>query len=44
MMPAAEWGGELIADLAAERARLSKSEAVGSEGLRPHTRHACWVT
>ena len=33
MMPAAEWDRELIADLAAERARLSKSEVVGVRGL-----------
>src|SRR5438128_5430109 len=32
-MPAAEWDRELIADLAAERARLSKSEVVGVRGL-----------
>src|SRR6266545_5386404 len=33
MMPAAEWDRELIADLAAERARLGKSEVVGVRGL-----------
>ena len=33
MMPATEWDRELIADLAAERARLSKSEVVGVRGL-----------
>src|SRR6516165_2071193 len=33
MMPAAEWDRELIADLTAERARLSKSEVVGVRGL-----------
>jgi hypothetical protein len=29
MMPAAEWDRELIADLAAERAGLRKSEVMG---------------
>src|SRR6516165_4417605 len=33
MMPAAEWDRELVADLAAERARLGKSEVVGVRGL-----------
>src|SRR6266511_2861007 len=33
MMPAAEWDRELIADLAAERAGLGKSEVVGVRGL-----------
>src|SRR5262245_29654280 len=33
MMPAAEWDRELIADLAAERTGLSKSEVVGVRGL-----------
>src|SRR6516164_2425777 len=33
MMPAAEWDRELIADLAPQRARLSKSEVVGVRGL-----------
>src|SRR5262249_34060545 len=33
MMPATEWDRELIADLAAERARLGKSEVVGVRGL-----------
>jgi len=29
MMPATEWDRELIADLAAERTRLGKSEVMG---------------
>jgi hypothetical protein len=33
MMPAAEWDRELIADLAAERAGLGKSEVVGVRWL-----------
>src|SRR5258708_20619288 len=33
MMPATEWDRELIADLAAERARLGKTEVVGVRGL-----------
>src|SRR5262249_22113516 len=33
MMPAAEWDRELIADLAAERTRLGKSEVVGVRWL-----------
>jgi len=33
MMPATEWDRELIADLAAERTGLSKSEVVGVRGL-----------
>src|SRR5262249_17322453 len=33
MMPAAEWDRELVADLAAERAGLGKSEVVGVRGL-----------
>ena len=33
MMPAAEWDYEFIADLAAERTRLGKSEVVGVRGL-----------
>ena len=33
MMPSAERDRELIADLAAERARLGKSEVVGVRGL-----------
>src|SRR5215813_8738240 len=33
VMPAAEWNRELIADLAAERAGLRKSEVVGVRGL-----------
>src|SRR5215472_5604339 len=33
MMPAAEWDHELVADLAAERAGLGKSEVVGVRGL-----------
>jgi len=33
MMPAAEWDGELIADLAAERARLREPEVMGIRGL-----------
>src|SRR5262249_12390205 len=33
MMPAAEWDCELIADLAAERTRLGKTEVVGVRGL-----------
>jgi hypothetical protein len=32
-MPAAEWDRELIADLAAERARLGESKVVGIRGL-----------
>ena len=41
MMAAAEWDRELIADLTAERAGLREPEMRGSEGLRPHNRHAC---
>ena len=33
MMPATEWDRKLIADLAAERAGLGKSEVVGVRGL-----------
>jgi hypothetical protein len=33
MMAAAEWDGELIADLAAERTGLGESEVVGVRGL-----------
>src|SRR5262245_10944086 len=33
MMPPAQWDRELIADLAAERTRLGKSEVVGVRGL-----------
>jgi len=33
MMPSAEWDGELIADLAAERARLREPEVMGIRGL-----------
>ena len=33
MMDATEWDRELIADLAAERARLSESQVVGIRGL-----------
>jgi len=33
MMPATEWDGELIADLAAERARLREPEVMGIRGL-----------
>ena len=33
MMPATEWDRELIADLAAERARLRESEVMGIRGL-----------
>jgi hypothetical protein len=33
MMPATEWDRELIADLAAERTELRKSEVVGVRGL-----------
>jgi hypothetical protein len=33
MMPATEWDRELIADLAAERARLRESEVVGVRGV-----------
>ena len=33
VMPATEWDRELIADLAAKRARLGKSEVVGIRGL-----------
>ena len=33
MMPAAEWDRELIAHLAAERARLRESEVMGIGGL-----------
>ena len=33
MMPATEWDRELIADLAAERARLREPEVMGIRGL-----------
>src|SRR2546423_6755529 len=33
MMPATEWDGELIADLATERARLRESEVMGIRRL-----------
>ena len=33
VMPATEWDRELIADLAAERARLRESEVMGIRGL-----------
>jgi hypothetical protein len=33
VMPATEWDSELVADLAAERAGLGKSEMVGIGGL-----------
>ena len=33
MMPATEWDSELIADLAAERAKLRESEVVWVRGL-----------
>ena len=33
MMPATEWDRELIADFAAERARLRESEVMGIRGL-----------
>jgi hypothetical protein len=33
VMPATEWDCEFIADLAAERTRLGKSEVVGVRGL-----------
>src|SRR5262245_3371151 len=33
VMPAAQWDRELIANLAAERARLGKSKVVGVRGL-----------
>jgi hypothetical protein len=35
MMPAAEWDREFIADFAAERTGLGKSEVMGIRGLAP---------
>jgi hypothetical protein len=37
----ADRDGELVACLAAHRARLGKGEVCGSDGTRPHTRQGC---
>ena len=44
MVTATEGNGELIADLAANRAALRKSEMGGSAGGRPQIRQGRWVT
>jgi len=42
VMRATEWHRELIAHPATERPRLRKAQA--SDGRRPQTKHACFIT
>jgi hypothetical protein len=44
VMPPAERDGELVADFAAKRPGLRKSQVVASEGCRPQMRHGRLAT
>ena len=44
MMAATERNGELVTDLAAQRAALGEAQMVSVTGVRPQTRQGCWAT